>query len=72
MLIAVDDGPDGGRLKTISLSVSSRGDVLPERDAVPLRQSALEQLYEAMVVRLSASGIGLAGAKPEELALRWT
>jgi len=40
------------------------------RDALPLLQFALEKLYEAMEARLTASGTGLAGAKPEELILR--
>jgi WD40 repeat protein len=39
------------------------------RDALPLLQFALEKLYEAMVARLTASGVSLAGAKPEDLVL---
>ena len=39
------------------------------RDALPLLQFALEKLYEAMVARLRASGVGLAGATPDDLIL---
>ncbi len=40
------------------------------RDALPLLQFALEKLYEAMLARFTASGVDLAGAKPEELVLQ--
>jgi formylglycine-generating enzyme required for sulfatase activity/energy-coupling factor transporter ATP-binding protein EcfA2 len=58
------DGNNGERLDDALIKATAG------RDALPLLQFTLEKLYEAMVARLAANGVGLASAGPEDLVLR--